>query len=245
MTATNARTIYRSFATGRSATTHQLRLKEVRAFWKWMVGEGWTRANPWDRVEGEGRRRSGKPQLSTDEARRFVEACTTDGGEGATAALCSLLLAMRASEIVSLRVRDLDDGGRLVRIEQGKTDAAARVLEVPDVLRPHLLQQAGRRPGAAWLFPAFDDETQHHTRWWLWKHVKRLADTAGARHVSPHGLRGTHATLARLAGATGHLVAAQLGHTSETMTARHYTDTAKVDASERRKTIRVLTGGKK
>ncbi len=39
-----------------------------------------------------------------------------------------------------------------------------------------------------------------------------------------HSLRGMHSTLATGAGATGDLVAKQLGHTSPTVTAAHYTD---------------------
>ena len=40
--------------------------------------------------------------------------------------------------------------------------------------------------------------------------------------VPPHGLRGTHATLTRSAGTAGHVIAAQLGHTSSAMTEAHY-----------------------
>ena len=40
--------------------------------------------------------------------------------------------------------------------------------------------------------------------------------------VPPHWLRGTHASLAMTAGATGDLVAAALGHESFTTTERHY-----------------------
>ena len=40
--------------------------------------------------------------------------------------------------------------------------------------------------------------------------------------VCPHSLRGLHATLATEAGATSHVVAAALGHTSPAVTQAHY-----------------------
>lgn len=52
--------------------------------------------------------------------------------------------------------------------------------------------------------------------------VQRLCRLAGVPVVSAHGLRGTHATLATSAGATSHVVAAALGHTSPSITQRAY-----------------------
>jgi integrase len=54
------------------------------------------------------------------------------------------------------------------------------------------------------------------------RHVRRICEAAGVPTVSPHGLRGTHASLAMTAGATGDLVASALGHESFTTTERHY-----------------------
>ena len=56
------------------------------------------------------------------------------GEEGAVAAMMSLLMGMRASEIVSRIVRDLDDEGRLLWIPETKTEAGKRTLPVPEVL---------------------------------------------------------------------------------------------------------------
>ena len=54
------------------------------------------------------------------------------------AAMMSLLMGMRASEIVSRIVRDLDDEGRLLWIPETKTEAGKRTLPVPEVLQPYL-----------------------------------------------------------------------------------------------------------
>ena len=40
--------------------------------------------------------------------------------------------------------------------------------------------------------------------------------------VSPHGIRGTHAKMAREVGVSGVLLAAAMGHESETTTTEHY-----------------------
>jgi len=53
------------------------------------------------------------------------------------------------------------------------------------------------------------------------RHVRRICKAAGVPTVSPHGLRGTHASLAMTRGATGDLVASALGHELFTTTERH------------------------
>ena len=42
------------------------------------------------------------------------------------------------------------------------------------------------------------------------------------RVVTPHGLRGTHANVAKEVGVSGVLLAAAMGHKSETTTTEHY-----------------------
>jgi integrase len=71
---------------------------------------------------------------------------------GAVGAMMSLLMGMRAMEIVSRVARDVDDDGRLLWIPDSKTEAGKRTLEVPAVLRPHLLEMAkGEGGGSAAL----------------------------------------------------------------------------------------------
>jgi integrase len=59
---------------------------------------------------------------------------------------------MRASEIVSRVVRDLDDDGRLLWIPTSKTEAGRRNLRVPDTLRPYLQRLAADRKPLDLLF---------------------------------------------------------------------------------------------
>lgn len=58
-------------------------------------------------------------------------------------------------------------------------------------------------------------------RHWVLRSVKRCCAAAGVPIVTPHGLRGTHAKVAREAGVSGVLLAA-MGHESETTTTEHY-----------------------
>jgi integrase len=59
-------------------------------------------------------------------------------------------------------------------------------------------------------------------RYWLRLAVRRICQVAKTPIIGPHGLRGTHATLAVQAGVTGDAVAAALGHESFAVTAGHY-----------------------
>jgi integrase len=52
--------------------------------------------------------------------------------------------------------------------------------------------------------------------------VRRCCKAAGVPVVTPHGLRGTHAKVAREVGVSGVLLAAAMGHESEATTTEHY-----------------------
>lgn len=129
--------------------SHRNILAEAKTFLKWCVGRGYLRANPLEGVEGTGKRRDGKPQLRIDEARKWQAKAlelADEGEAGAVAALVTLVMGLRAGEVVSRVVRDLDDDGRLLWISDSKTEAGKRTLQVPDLLRSRLLELAeGKR----------------------------------------------------------------------------------------------------
>ena len=219
-----------SRATGKSVDYQRNALLTARSLCTWLVETGALASNPFAGIKGVGKRKRGKTQLTIDEARRFVATCLAEDSIHATAALCCLLLAMRAGEIVGLTPRAIDDGGRILRIERDttKTDAGARLIEVPDVLRDRLPALA-----AASI-------TRHQIN----HHVHRLCKDAKVTDVGPHALRGTHASLATRAGATSQLVAGTLGHASTDITHQHYTDRGAVEEQAGRVALTVLAGGK-
>jgi integrase len=217
------------------------------------------RANPFADVEPVGQRRAGrdKPQLRRDEARALTGYCLAQCSPvvrpEAVAVLAAWLLGTRAAELVVQRdVRDLDDGGKLLVIPSGKTKRAERDIEIPDVLRPLLLELAKGRGGTEPLFIADDAPTakrklgpRRATRHWLYYHCRKMCEAAGVPVVSPHGLRRTHVSIARGAGATAHLVAEQVGHGSVQVQERSYAAPGAAAQGQRERVLKVIAGGKR
>lgn len=232
---------YDAFTVGRSVDYHRNTLAEARSFLRWCVEREWLKTNPLADVKGVGRRKKGKAQLTRDEAIKFdaqAHAMTLRGDMGALGAWMLLALGVRQSEVWKRRVRDVDANVTLFRIEDAKTEAGNRLVEIPDFLRPHLAQLIEGRDPMALLFG-------EHTKSWLRSAVNRVCEKAGVPRVTPHGLRGTHASLSRLGGATAHAVALQLGHESTATTQGHYTSASATQAATQAAALKVLDGGKK
>lgn len=192
----------------------------------WWVKKGWMEGDPFVGCEVKGSRSAGKPQLRVTEARRFKAVAATEGVPGLAARL-ALLTGMRAAEVTGLIVRDIDDG--TIWITRAKTKRGVRRLELPEELRPEIEALcAGREPSA----PLWGTVDRH----WLHYHVVRICELAGVPRVTPHGLRGTFATLA--SGRAGTKAAAEaLGH-DERMT----TDVYAAPGAEARRVVDQLSG---
>lgn len=146
--------------------------------------------------------------------------------------MMALLMGMRASEILHCAARDVDDRGRLLWIPVSKTRSGRRVLEIPAVLRRHLLRLSKDQPPLARLFP--------HRREWLYAWVHRICDRAGTPPICTHSLRGLHATLAIDAGITPPAVASALGHASVRATLVSYADASTVAHARQRRVMTTL-----
>jgi integrase len=185
-----------------------------------------------------GKVRHGKEQLRIDEARRWMVEAQRQadaGNAGAVAAMMALVMGMRASEIVSRVVRDLDDGGALLWIPDSKTLAGRRKLQVPEFLQPHLVKLArGLESQAALL--------GEHWRDWPRKWVQKICKAAGVPKVTAHGMRGLHGTLAVERGITAHAVASALGHESFKTTAESYAKREAVAGAQQTRALAVLAG---
>lgn len=209
--------MYLNLAKAQSVDSHRNILSEARTFMKWCVKtKKWLATNPLDEIETVGKRKHGKPQLRIDEARRWMKVASQlaeQGDPGAIAAMTTLLLGLRAGEVVERVVRDLDDGGRLLWIPDSKTPAGKRRRQVPQLLQPHLLAMTEAKLPTAYLFGV-------HWRDWPRKQVHRICKLAKVPTVCAHSMRGLHSTLAIEAGTTSHVVAASLGHESPSITLR-------------------------
>ena len=216
--------------------SHRNILAEAKTFLNWAVGKGYLRGNPLAGVVGTGKRRHGKPQLRIDEARKWQAKAlqlASEGQAGAVGALVTLLMGLRAGEVVSRIVRDLDDDGRLLCIPDSKTAAGKRTLEVPEALRSSLLRLAEGRKAEEPLFG-------HHDRNWPRKWVARICKAAGVPRVTAHGMRGLHGTLAVETGLSAHAVAAALGHESIATTLQSYATAGSGAGARQQKVLAVL-----
>jgi integrase len=132
-------------------------------------------------------------------------------------------LGLRSSELLSFRVRDLDEGGTVLLIGRGKTANARRRPEVPDFLRPHLLTLTANHAPEAFIFGARPSGERRLTGY-LIRQVHQVCRRASVPLVCAHSLRGLHATLALRQGVSTQAVATALGHGSFAVTARHYAE---------------------
>ena len=203
--------------------THRNELNETKAFFRWLVENRVLKASPAESVKGIGRRHKGKKQLHRSEARQFLAFCleqADQGDNGALACVAMLLLGLRPNEFVWREVRDFDQADRILYIVDSKTESGKRTVAIPNLLwdrvAPRLVGKDQNQP----VLPNYDGE--FYSRYWANDNCKRLCAACGVPVVTAYSLRGCHATLARQAGATAHLVAAQLGHASETVTKEHY-----------------------
>lgn len=221
-------------------------LAEAGTWARWCVEQKWLRVDPFEAIADKRRRHRGKPQLRIDEARVLVEHALRSaerGDVGAVAVAAVFMLGVRSSELADRQVRDLDDDGAVLWVPDAKTDAGRRTLEVPDVLQPYLRAAISGRPALAPLFLTAAGAPA--TRHWVHYHVARLCSIAGVAPVTPHGLRGTHTTIAIVQGQTSKVVAEALGHTGPAVTHAHYVhgETARAAGADR--VMRVLKGGRR
>jgi integrase len=144
--------------------SHRNILVMSRSFVRWCAAfpQRYLTRNGFEEIKGIGRRNRGKPKLTIDEARRFLSTAAVRanaGDQGAVAAMMTLLLGMRTSEVARRRVRDVDDDGRLLRImrqrqlgQRTKTDSSQRNIALPPFLQPYLQALIkGKRP-TDWLW---------------------------------------------------------------------------------------------
>lgn len=226
----------------RKTDTHRNELREVKTFFRWCVKKGLLKENLASHVEGVGKRARGKKQLRPSEARLFLDRALDEsekGNDGSFSCAAVLVLGLRPSEIIERVVRDVDVFTKSLFIERAKTEAGDRKVEIPEVLWPHFLSRLkGRQP----LDPLLPTEKGgFHHRAFVLENTRRICKALELPRMTAHGLRGSHSTIAQEGGATGHLVAQQLGHANEKVTQDHYTVPGTKERQVRTKALRVLT----
>jgi integrase len=231
-----------------TAATHRFYLKLAQTLFRWAVRKGYVRESPFSELHPMGRPNRGKKQLRFEEAERFITAGLRLFEERddrlALAAVTALLLGLRASETLHLRVRDFDGGGTKLWVAaidsyRGKTENARRDSEVPLVLRPRLSKLASGRAPDEFLF-GIGRTGKPRSRQRLHAAVHWVCSKAGVPRVCPHSLRGLWATAGVSSGAVSHAVAATLGHGSFEVTAKHYVQPGTLESSRTSRLVGLL-----
>ena len=166
------------------------------------------------RRRGPAKKRRLPVYLRPHELERLVDAAPTERDR--VIVLVGAYAGLRVSEIVQLQVEHLDFEGSMLEVHAGKGDKDRNVpmhAKLAWALRTYL----GERT-TGWVFPAAratHGGTGHHSARQAERMVKDAAKKAEiARHVTPHKLRHTFATLLLANGADLLEIKDLLGHSS-------------------------------
>lgn len=157
------------------------------------------------------------------------------GSAGGLHALTMGTTGLRWSELAALRVRSVDLVTRRIHVFETvtfptgsaqfgttKTLTSKRWVAIPSALRKELAARIGDRRPESLVFPAPQggfEEVGNFRRRVKWNEA---CATAGLKNVTPHDLRRSFGSLARLGGADLRFVQVAMGHASITTTARIY-----------------------
>jgi site-specific recombinase XerD len=158
--------------------------------------------------------------LSAEEVAHLLEAAPGPGLKYKAALSAAYACGLRVSEVVALKVCDIDSKRMLIRIEQGKGRKDRYVM-----LSPHLLEllrawwkQAQPR---GWLFPGRDPVLPITARQFT-RACHEAAEAAGIKkRVSPHTLRHSFATHLLEQNVDIRVIQTLLGHVKLDTTARY------------------------
>jgi site-specific recombinase XerD len=157
--------------------------------------------------------------LSADEVVSFLEAIPSL--KSRTALTTVYAAGLRVSEVVFLKVADVDSQRMVIRVEQGKGGRDRYVMLSPQLLR--ILRAYWRRltRPTRWLFPGRDGERPLEPT--VLHAACRSARTAAglSKHVTVHTLRHSFATHLLENGADIRVIQVLLGHASLSSTARY------------------------
>lgn len=162
--------------------------------------------------------------LTTDEVKRLLEAAPSLKAQAALSVAYGA--GLRASEVVHLKISDIDSERMVIRVEQGKGQRDRNAMLAPSLLkllRSWWLQahRSGKMLPGGWLFPGMDPIDPLSTRQ-LNRFVKIAADAAEIdKRVSMHTLRHSFATHLLEQKVDIRLIQVLLGHQKLNNTARY------------------------
>lgn len=201
----------------------------ARGFFKFLMLDGHIKSHPAEDLDTPQRFSYLPKFLTEDEINRLFAAPNISTEEGIRdRAVLEIMYAsgLRVSELVSLKQTDVDLLAGLV-VCHGKGNKERRVPLGKSAI--HWLQQYGAVKagyGKATSPYVFLQRGKPFTRQLAWSMIKRYAERAGIKNVSPHTLRHSFATHLLQRGADSRSVQALLGHSdiSTTQIYTHMTD---------------------
>jgi site-specific recombinase XerD len=156
--------------------------------------------------------------LSADEVVRFLEAIPSLKSRMALTTVYAA--GLRVSEVVLLKIADIDSQRMVIRVEQGKGGKDRYVMLSPQLLTILRTYWRLTRP-KRWLFPGRDDERPLVPNV-LHAACRSACAAAGlSKQVTVHTLRHTFATHLLESGADVRIIQVLLGHASLSSTARY------------------------
>jgi site-specific recombinase XerD len=196
----------------------------LQAFFKWLVAEEVVEVSPFHKIERPRVREEVKQPLEAGQVQALLLAAR--GSTNPRRDECILLMlfdsGVRASELIQLKVRDVDLGSGSFEV-RGKGDKK-RTCYLGRATTKSLMAYLRRAklPPAAPLFPASTGSGagKHLTRSGLLHLVKRIAKAAGVS-ANVHQLRRTFATTILQNGSDLVAVRDMLGHSSIHMTLKY------------------------
>jgi site-specific recombinase XerD len=206
---------------GAQPATARARQLAVRRFTAWLTEEGEIPADPFLGVKAPKLDSKVIEPLTDDELRRLLKACTPPKGATPTEALrhrrdeamlrLMLETGMRAGEVVSLEIADVDLAAGLATVRRGKGGKGRVVPYGPQTalaIDRYLRLRAGHRLARSSPFLWLGDRGKDFSYDALHKTLKNRADAAGIAGFHPHRMRHTaaHRWLSR-GGSEGGLMA--------------------------------------
>lgn len=213
----------------------------ARRWFLWGLQAGYCGTDPTARVALTGKRHRGKPHLRRQEIARLLAACEADSSEGSLVVHLMLVAAARPTEVLSMRVRDLDLGPAkppegapphtptwtipFERSEAGgtKTEAGEGDVELPEIIATRLRLRIEGKPLGAWVFPAGRSAKGHRGLSYMGDHFRRLCGQAKlGRTVPPYSVRGSMLAAGRRRGMPMWFLAELAGHGDQGVTRDNY-----------------------
>jgi integrase/recombinase XerD len=171
-----------------------------------------------DRIPYARKRRQLPVILSADEIVQFL--AVVPSLKHRTALMTAYAAGLRVSEVVHLKITDIDSSRMLIRVEQGKGGRDRYIMLSPQLLVVLRVYWREARP-AHWLFPGQDEKRPLDASVLQW--ACRNARAAGklGKLVTVHTLRHSFATHLLEAGTDIRTIQALLGHRDLSTTARY------------------------